>query len=292
MTNISDVISDSEDTVALYHSTLYVHGPKIHGKTCQQAIDAVFFPYLLNRGHFDEERQPLRASDPAGAIASVRIVTNDPPVERLVQELSGKLPEFRFALVKNDVHGAETQTAEYQAGRATSPIAVEPDHRSDPSVGGRDATTTLPANSAERGPGTAGLLSVAVQHLHREYQLSQHVFVWQGQYGSSEFSRMTALAGKHCECYETISDLLSDDDRVQFAQLMADYEKRASAFTTKRQAADDLHESLTCLREPWLVESLDHEGRESVSKATEALQSALNTLHIALRDLDLNRRAD
>jgi len=273
---------------AQYHSTLYVDGPQIPGTPYQQVLDAVFFPYLFLSAGFNEAVQPPQALAPVASIASVRIATNDPPAERLVQELSGKWPQHRLVFVKNDVYGAEAETVVYQAGRVASPIAVEPDHHADRSVGGRDAATTLPATSAERGPGTAGLLSVAVQHLHREYQLSQHVFVWQGQYGSSEFSRMRALAGKHRECYETISDLLSDEDRVQFTQFMADYEKRASAFTTKRQAAGDLHESLTCLREPWLVESLDHEGRESVSRATEALQSVLNTLHLALRDLDLN----
>ncbi len=275
---------------ALYHSTLYVYGPKIHENTCQQVLDAVFFPYLLGWGKFNEELQPPQASASSGAIASVRIVTDDPPTERLVQELSSKWPEHRFVLVKNDVHGAESQTVEYQAGRATSPIIVEPDHLPESSAGGRDATTTTPATSPGGDQGTAGLLSVAVQHLNREYQLSQHVFVWQGQYFSSGFSRMTALSGKHCECYETIADLLDDEDRRSFFQLTKEYEQQASEFTTKREAADKLHDSLVMLKEPWLVEALDHEGREAISRATTALHSVLRTLHLALDDLDIDKR--
>lgn len=42
------------------------------------------------------------------------------------------------------------------------------------------------------------------------------------------------------------------------------------------------------LNEPCLLESLDHEGRESVSKATAALQSVRETLCLALRELDFN----
>lgn len=206
-----------------YHSTLYVYGPKTHGKTCQQLLDAVFSPYVLSGGNFNEELESPQASALSGSIASVRIATNDRPAERLVQELSGKWPKHRFVLVINDMHGAESGTVEYQAGRVTSPIVVEPDHPAEPSAGGRDATTTTPATSPGGDKGTAGLLSVAVQHLSREYQLSQHVFVKQGQYFSSGFSRMTALAGKHCEYYETIADVLDDEDRLVFSRLQKEY---------------------------------------------------------------------
>ena len=272
-----------------YYSTLDVYGPKIHGKACQQALDAVFFGDLLGCT-FNYELYFPRTSGPSSPIASVSLRTYAPPAERLVQELSGKWPEHRFVLVKNDVHGSESQTVEYQAGRVTSPIVVEPDNPAEPSDVGRDAATPLPVTSPERGPGTAGLLSVAVKHLNREYQLSQHVFVWEGQYFSSEFLRTTALAGKHCECYETIADLLNDEDRRSFFQLKKEYEQRASEFTTKREAADKLHDSLEMLDEPWLVEALDHEGREAVSRATTALHSVLRTLHLALYDLDIDKR--
>lgn len=248
-----------------YYSALDVYGPEIDGTACQQALDAVFFEALVDCNTFNYELYFPRTSGPSSPIASVRMVAKDAPAERLVQELSGKWPEHRFVLVKNGFYGAEPQVVEYQAGRVTSP---------------------------ERGPGTAGLLSLAVQQLTRSYELSQHVFVWQGQYASTEFFSMSILAAELDACSETIADLLDDEDRLSFSQLKNEYEQRASAFTNKRQAADRLHDSLEMLKEPWLVEALDHEGRGSFNRATEALQSALNTLHLALRDLDLNRRAD
>ena len=100
---------------------------------------------------------------------------------------------------------------------------------------------------------------------------------------------MTALAEKHCECYETIADVLDDEDRLSFSRLQKEYAQRASAFTTKREAADKLHDSLVMLEEPWLVEALDHDGRESVSKATTALESVRQTLVLAPRDLAICR---
>jgi hypothetical protein len=271
-----------------YYSALDVYGPEIDGTACQQALDAVFFEDLLDCKTFNYDLYFPRTSGPSSPIASVRMVAKGPPAERLVQELSGKWPRHRFVLVKNGFYGAEPEIVEYQAGRVASPIVVEPDHPAEPSAGDRDATTTLPVTSPERGPGTAGLLSRAIQQLTRSYQLSEHVFLWQGQYASTEFFYKQTLAAKLDGCYGTIATLLDDDDRISFSQLEKEYEQRASEFTTKQEEADTLHDLLAILKEPRLLELLDHEGREAVGKATTALQSVRETLRLALRELSFN----
>ncbi len=103
---------------------------------------------------------------------------------------------------------------------------------------------------------------------------------------------MPILAEKLDACCETIADLLDDEDRLSFSQLKKEYEQRESEFTTKQNAADQLHDLLAKLKEPWLVEAIDHEGREAVGKATTALQSVRETLRLALRELSFNLPED
>lgn len=268
----------------LYHSTLYVHGPKIYGEICQTIIDAVFAPYLQGWTWHDVKLQGPRTSTPSPAIAWVRIVTEDPPAERLAQELSSIWPQLVFEIAKNDAHGAVYESISYKAGHTAGPVVVDPESPAEATAVGREATTTPPTTSPERGPGTAGLLRVAVQHLERKEQYGRADCLAEVM-GEAPNQSKIYLAIKHTQCHEIICDLLDSENRIYFHRLEENYGTHGTKFWREQREADALQDSLDSLQEPVLIKARDHEGHESIGKAIKAITPYLERLHLALRDL-------